>query len=118
MVPGGRFSSRSGWRTLGASTSTRFPGRQGDDTNQQQEEQTMAYESRPWVGTIPEGAHRLCACGESDNKPYCDGSHGRTGSDKTPVLFRVEAASKVAVCQCGKSNGFPLCDGTHSKGEA
>lgn len=75
----------------------------------------MAYETRPWVGTIPEGSHRLCACGESDNKPYCDGSHARTGSDKTPVLFRAEQASKVAVCQCGKSGTPPLCDGSHSQ---
>ena len=76
----------------------------------------MAFESRPWVGTIPEGSHRLCACGESANKPYCDGSHARTGSDKTPLLYKAESEAKVAVCQCGKSGNPPLCDGTHNRG--
>jgi CDGSH-type Zn-finger protein len=73
----------------------------------------MPYASSPWVGTIPEGTHRLCACGESANKPYCDGSHGRTGSDKRPALFRVEHVGEVAVCQCGRSGTPPLCDGSH-----
>ncbi len=75
----------------------------------------MAYEPRPWVGTIPEGTHRLCACGESANKPYCDGSHGRTGSARTPALFKAEADSQVAVCQCGRSGNAPLCDGSHQR---
>ena len=75
----------------------------------------MAYESSPWVGTIPAGTHRLCACGESSNKPYCDGSHARTGSDKTPALFKAEQDSKVAVCQCGRSGNAPRCDGSHQQ---
>jgi CDGSH-type Zn-finger protein len=75
----------------------------------------MAYGSAPWVGTIPEGTHRLCACGESANKSYCDGSHGRSGSDKTPALFRAEADAKLALCQCGRPGDAPLCDGSHQE---
>ena len=76
----------------------------------------MAYEFGPWVGTLPEGTFRLCACGESANKPYCDGSHARTGSEKRPALFVQEKEGKVAVCQCGRSANAPLCDGSHGKG--
>jgi len=29
--------------------------------------------------TLREGTTALCRCGGSSNKPYCDGTHGRTG---------------------------------------
>lgn len=75
----------------------------------------MAYESKPWVGTLPEGSFRLCTCGESANKPHCDGSHARTGSDKRPALYVSEKEAQVAVCQCGRTANSPLCDGSHSR---
>jgi CDGSH-type Zn-finger protein len=75
----------------------------------------MSYDSSPWSGTISAGAHRICTCGESANKPYCDGAHSSASNDKTPVLFKVEEEKKVALCMCGKSLNSPLCDGSHTK---
>jgi CDGSH-type Zn-finger protein len=51
-----------------------------------------------------------CACGESSNQPYCDGSH--KGTDFSPVVFKAEGG-KAALCMCKKTNGSPFCDGSH-----
>ncbi|PCH99176.1 MAG: hypothetical protein COB85_00515 [Bacteroidetes bacterium] len=52
-----------------------------------------------------------CACGNSSNQPYCDGSH--KGTEFTPVIFVAERG-KVALCMCKKTGGSPFCDGTHA----
>ncbi len=52
-----------------------------------------------------------CACGRSNNQPFCDGSH--KGSGFTPVKFEPAASSKVFFCCCKRSGKAPLCDGTH-----
>ena len=52
-----------------------------------------------------------CACGNSNNQPFCDGSH--QGTDFTPVVFKAEGG-KVALCMCKKTNGSPFCDGSHA----
>ncbi|MCM2561519.1 CDGSH iron-sulfur domain-containing protein [Lutimaribacter sp. EGI FJ00015] len=53
-----------------------------------------------------------CACGKSQNQPFCDGSH--KGTDITPVKFSAEASKKVFFCGCKQSGKSPLCDGSHS----
>lgn len=52
-----------------------------------------------------------CACGESKNQPFCDGSH--KGSDITPVPFKVEDSKLYGLCGCKKSQKVQFCDGTH-----
>jgi len=52
-----------------------------------------------------------CACGHSDNQPFCDGSHKGTGI--TPVAYTPEQAGTLYFCGCKHTGSQPLCDGTH-----
>jgi CDGSH-type Zn-finger protein len=54
-----------------------------------------------------------CACGNSKNQPWCDGSH--QGSSFTPKLFKVEKDTEAAICMCKQTNNPPYCDGSHMK---
>lgn len=54
-----------------------------------------------------------CACGRSNNQPFCDGSHKDTGF--IPVKYQAEQSSKVFFCGCKQTLSQPLCDGTHNK---
>ena len=58
-----------------------------------------------------EGQNWWCACGESRNQPFCDGSHKTTPF--TPVKFTAEKSGKVWLCGCKQSGTKPYCDGTH-----
>lgn len=55
------------------------------------------------------------ACGESANKPYCDGSHDRMNTGKSPTECVIEEDKRVVICDCGHTGNSPFCDGTHSK---
>jgi CDGSH iron-sulfur domain-containing protein 3 len=52
-----------------------------------------------------------CACGQSKNQPFCDGSHH--GSEFTPVPFKPKETGTVYLCGCKHSKNRPYCDGTH-----
>ena len=52
-----------------------------------------------------------CACGRSQNQPFCDGSHKDTGF--SPMQYKAEAAGEVWFCRCKNSGKKPMCDGTH-----
>ncbi len=54
-----------------------------------------------------------CACGQSKNQPFCDGSH--KGSAFTPLEFKATESKKVFFCTCKQTANHPLCDGTHNK---
>ncbi|MEP1355847.1 MAG: CDGSH iron-sulfur domain-containing protein [Tateyamaria sp.] len=54
-----------------------------------------------------------CACGQSANQPFCDGSHKDTGI--SPQKYTAEESKKVFFCGCKASDNKPLCDGSHSK---
>ena len=54
-----------------------------------------------------------CACGQSANQPFCDGSH--KGSEFTPVKYEATESKTVSFCGC-KHTGTPaMCDGSHKK---
>ncbi len=54
-----------------------------------------------------------CACGLSNNQPYCDGSHRST--DLTPKKFVAQEDGDAYLCMCKHSKNAPYCDGTHAK---
>lgn len=53
-----------------------------------------------------------CACGRSQQQPFCDGSH--KGSGVEPVEYLAGRNKIVFFCTCRKSKTAPVCDGTHS----
>ena len=53
-----------------------------------------------------------CACGQSNNQPFCDGSH--QGTEFTPMSYTAEEDKTLYFCGCKQSSGAPLCDGTHN----
>jgi CDGSH-type Zn-finger protein len=67
----------------------------------------------PYVIDLQPGKYYWCACGQSKNQPYCDGSH--KGTSFTPVMTEVTEAKKVAWCGCKHSANGAFCDGTHTK---
>lgn len=54
-----------------------------------------------------------CACGQSKNQPFCDGSH--KGTAFTPVAYTPPKTGKYYLCGCKHTQTPPLCDGTHNK---
>lgn len=65
----------------------------------------------PYVLEVEPMKYAWCACGRSQNQPYCDGSHKGTGI--TPIVVEIQEKKKVAWCGCKQSSNKPFCDGTH-----
>ena len=71
-------------------------------------------QTAPYATDVEEGkTYFWCACGLSQNQPFCDGSH--KGSDLSPVKYTAETSKKVFFCGCKASAKSPLCDGSHAK---
>lgn len=68
--------------------------------------------TRPTVLDLEPGNYFWCACGESANQPWCDGSH--RGTEFTPVKLEVTDSGRVALCMCKRTADQPRCDGSHS----
>ncbi len=67
----------------------------------------------PYAVEVEAGrTYAWCACGRSQNQPFCDGSHKGTGLE--PVKFTAEKSGKVWLCGCKRTGKPPYCDGTHS----
>jgi CDGSH-type Zn-finger protein len=73
----------------------------------------MPYAQGPWKGDLEPGRKAFCACGETGSPPFCDGSHARKGTGKTPFVVELTEARRYAICQCGRSARRPFCDGSH-----
>jgi CDGSH-type Zn-finger protein len=65
----------------------------------------------PYGVDLAPGSYYWCACGKSQNQPFCDGSH--KGSGFTPVKFDITEQKKVWLCGCKHTAGAPFCDGGH-----
>jgi CDGSH-type Zn-finger protein len=65
----------------------------------------------PAVMKLKPGKYFWCACGESLNQPFCDGSH--KGTEFRPQLLELHDKKQVALCQCKHTGNQPFCDGSH-----
>ena len=55
----------------------------------------------------------FCACGQSKNQPFCDGSH--KGTEFVPKGFVAEKDGDSWLCQCKHTGNAPFCDGSHKQ---
>jgi len=67
----------------------------------------------PYALELDAGTYWWCACGRSENQPFCDGSHQGTGLE--PVELELTEAEKVWLCGCKRSGDKPRCDGAHKQ---
>ena len=69
-------------------------------------------QTKPYVQDVTAGErYAWCACGQSANQPFCDGSHKDT--EFRPQIFEADKDDKVAWCGCKRSKNVPFCDGSH-----
>lgn len=62
--------------------------------------------------TLEEGKkYAWCACGKSENQPWCNGAH--KDSSFTPMVFTQETEKTAGICTCKMTSNPPFCDGTH-----
>jgi CDGSH iron-sulfur domain-containing protein 3 len=67
----------------------------------------------PYALELDAGTYWWCACGRSENQPFCDGSH--QGTDFAPLKVELPEAERVWLCGCKRSGSKPMCDGTHKR---
>ncbi|NJK83418.1 MAG: CDGSH iron-sulfur domain-containing protein [Saprospiraceae bacterium] len=53
-----------------------------------------------------------CTCGESQNQPFCDGSHREAGIF-SPKIEVFEEDKKIFFCTCKQTKNPGRCDGSH-----
>ncbi len=74
----------------------------------------MAWQTEPFAIEVKAGETKaFCACNQSKNGPFCDGSH--QGSGKTPYVVTFDADKTIYACGCQNSGNRPYCDGSHTK---
>jgi CDGSH iron-sulfur domain-containing protein 3 len=73
-------------------------------------EPTIAQKG-PFAVEPEPGKYWWCACGKSQNQPFCDSSH--KGSEFRPAMFEITEKKKVWLCGCKHTSNAPFCDATH-----
>jgi CDGSH iron-sulfur domain-containing protein 3 len=75
-------------------------------------EKAVVAQKAPFKVDVEAGkAYFWCACGRSQNQPFCDGSHKGTGL--SPQQYKAEETKAVWLCGCKQTRSQPLCDGSH-----
>ena len=73
----------------------------------------VVAQKAPYAVEVEEGKKYFwCACGKSQNQPFCDGAH--QGGDFTPYSYTAESSRTLYFCGCKHTAGVPLCDGSHN----
>ena len=67
--------------------------------------------NQPYFCDLEADTYFWCACGQSKNQPFCDGSH--KGTNFSPVELTLDKRELVALCGCKRTCYKPLCDGSH-----
>ncbi len=73
----------------------------------------IVAQTSPYVLELEPGKYFWCACGRSENQPYCDGAH--KGTEFRPVMLEVAETQRVAFCGCKHTANEPRCDGAHKQ---
>ena len=73
---------------------------------------SIAPENKPFEVELVPGTYYWCACGHSNNQPFCDGSH--SGTDITPLALEVKEQATYWLCGCKATKDQPYCDGSHN----
>ena len=75
---------------------------------------------KPYVEAVQSGKkYMYCACGHTDNQPYCDGTHRavnkRDGTSFAPKAYTAPETGRTAFCGCRRTKAPEgiKCDGTH-----
>lgn len=77
-------------------------------------EQPKVAGKAPQMEQLNEGkTYAWCACGKSENQPWCNGSH--QGVEFVPNVFKAVETKMAAMCMCKMTNNPPYCDGSHTK---
>jgi CDGSH-type Zn-finger protein len=76
-------------------------------------EEAVIAQKSPYQVELTEGeTYYWCACGRSQNQPFCDGSH--QGSGFEPVAHKAEKTGTAYLCGCKRTSDKPMCDGSHN----
>ena len=70
-------------------------------------------QKRPYVQEAMPKTYAWCACGKSQQQPFCDGSH--KGTVFSPVIAKIEETKTVEWCGCKHTKTAPFCDGSHKQ---
>jgi len=69
-------------------------------------------DTKPVKVSIEPGEYSWCACGKSQNQPWCDWSHD--GTPFEPLQFTVKETQEAHLCMCKYTKNPPYCDGSHA----